>query len=280
MIFLFVLFGALLHATWNVLIKKSSDTIVAMGQICFFASILAFVALFFFPFPEKAVWGYLISSIIVHWCYKFCLLQIYRTGEVGVVYPIFRGLAPIFFIIFSILILGAESFYELSWKDFFAILLILCSVLFINSNIAIWKQKKVWKPFKIAILVACCIALYSSLDAKAALLTSPHSYISWLFFLDNLGFLIFCFWKKRNLFSHINFIQGLGGGSCYFFSYWIVVYAWSVSNAIIIASLREVSVVFAVILASIFLKEKWSLRKIFFAGTIFVGIFLLKNNFS
>jgi drug/metabolite transporter (DMT)-like permease len=281
LVFYLIIFGALLHATWNVIVKKHTDILSSMGAMCFFIALFSFFGLFFFPLPDKESWIYLLLSTLVHWFYKWNLIRLYKIGNLNVVYPIFRGLAPILFLFFAIPIHQKFLWQNLQLQELVAIALILISVLGIDSDWRRLLQKNISQSLKIAFLVSCSIAFYSSLDSKASQLTNPHSYIVWLFFLDNSLFFLFCFLKKKKIapFFQQNAPQAVAAGFCNVFAYWVIVYAFSISNSLIVVSLREISIVFAVLLTSIFLKEKFSFKKLIFASCIFVGVFLLKANF-
>ena len=94
-VFLAVLFAAACHAGWNALIKVGLDplsttTLISVGS--------GIVALAFAPLvgmPASAAWPWLLASVIIHLLYFAALIESYRTGDLGQVYPIARGSAPL-----------------------------------------------------------------------------------------------------------------------------------------------------------------------------------------
>ncbi|MFQ5765025.1 MAG: EamA family transporter, partial [Rhodospirillales bacterium] len=90
-----VLAAAVLHATWNAIVKSGGDPWVrlAVGTV---TSILCAAA--FLPFvevPEAEAWPFILGSVAVHQVYfTFVALQ-YRFGDLSHVYPIARGVAPL-----------------------------------------------------------------------------------------------------------------------------------------------------------------------------------------
>src|SRR5258705_6590935 len=89
-----VLFSAVLHATWNALTKASGDRLVTMAGVMGTCALLGGVASLFLPAPEPAALPYLAMSCLFHFGYQQFLLGAYRHGDLSLVYPIARGLAP------------------------------------------------------------------------------------------------------------------------------------------------------------------------------------------
>ena len=94
-VFLAVLFAAACHAGWNALIKVGLDPLSTTTLISIGSGI---VALLFVPFvgvPAWAAWPWLLTSVVIHLVYFASLIESYRTGDLGQVYPIARGSAPL-----------------------------------------------------------------------------------------------------------------------------------------------------------------------------------------
>ena len=89
-----VLFSAVLHATWNALTKASGDRVVTMAGVMGTCALIGGVASLFVPAPEPAALPYLAVSCLFHFAYQQFLLGAYRHGDLSLVYPIARGLAP------------------------------------------------------------------------------------------------------------------------------------------------------------------------------------------
>ena len=109
-VFLAVLFAAACHAGWNALIKVGLDplsttTLISVGS--------GIVALAFSPFvgvPAWAAWPWLAASIVIHLVYFASLIESYRTGDLGQVYPIARGAAPLMTAIVATAFVGERAF--------------------------------------------------------------------------------------------------------------------------------------------------------------------------
>src|SRR5256884_7586417 len=105
-VLLAVLFGAFLHASWNVLVKAGHDTSVAVAGVYIGAGVLSAIALPFLPAPSAASWPYLAVSTVVEVLYAFLLAAAYRLGDLSHAYPLMRGTAPLLVAIGSGALIG------------------------------------------------------------------------------------------------------------------------------------------------------------------------------
>ena len=90
-----VLFGALLHAIWNALVRGSPDRTLSTVLVAASAGAIAACWLPFAPLPASQSWPYLAASVVIHIVYFALVAFSYRKGELSFVYPIMRGMAPV-----------------------------------------------------------------------------------------------------------------------------------------------------------------------------------------
>ena len=90
-----VLCGALLHASWNALIKSGDDKAVDTALVHFLAALLALPLLFWVGLPQPGAWPFIATSLLIHIGYYIALVGAYRHGDLGLTYPIMRGCAPL-----------------------------------------------------------------------------------------------------------------------------------------------------------------------------------------
>src|SRR5882724_3250458 len=90
-----VLFAALLHASWNALLKGGSDGFWAMTVMGIATSIACAALAPFLAVPARASWPYIAGSALLHVGYNGFLVRAYRRGEFGSAYPIARGSSPL-----------------------------------------------------------------------------------------------------------------------------------------------------------------------------------------
>ena len=105
-VFLMILGAALVHATWNALVKSDRDRlglIKMMFRTQFGLSVylIPFVAM---PAPES--WPYLIGSAALNVGYMLFLNWAYQLGDISHVYPFARGIAPAIVAVVSVGFLG------------------------------------------------------------------------------------------------------------------------------------------------------------------------------
>ena len=107
-VFVMVLCAAVVHATWNALVKSDEDRlglirVMFLTQFVFSLSLVPFVAP---PAPES--WPYLSASAVLGAAYMVFLNWAYRVGDLSHVYPFARGIAPLIVAIVSTALLGEQ----------------------------------------------------------------------------------------------------------------------------------------------------------------------------
>ena len=94
-VFAAVLFAAACHAGWNATIKRGLDPLVTTAAISIGAAIVSLALLPWVGLPAAAAWPWVIASVLIHLVYFASLIESYRAGDMGQVYPIARGAAPL-----------------------------------------------------------------------------------------------------------------------------------------------------------------------------------------
>jgi uncharacterized membrane protein len=95
--------AAFLHALWNVLLAGSRDSVAATGALLLFGVVLLAPAALFAGDVSSSAVPFIAASAALELAYFVLLARAYRGGELGVVYPVARGSAPV-------LVLGAAAF--------------------------------------------------------------------------------------------------------------------------------------------------------------------------
>src|SRR5260221_10051440 len=101
-----VLCAALMHASWNALVKSDSDRLASFGLVMLVGSFMGLAIAPFVPLPAVAAWKWIAASTAIHVFYFFFLLRADAHGDLSHVYPIARGLGPTLVAIFSDLLVG------------------------------------------------------------------------------------------------------------------------------------------------------------------------------
>ena len=90
-----VLLAAAMHAGWNALIKIQGDRLAVMALATAAGSVISLLVLPFVEAPDPASWPLLALGVLLHTGYHFFLPLAYDHGDLGQVYPIARGSAPL-----------------------------------------------------------------------------------------------------------------------------------------------------------------------------------------
>ena len=271
-----VLLAAAFHASWNALIKFRLDPFLAIVLIAAAAGVVSLPALALVSVPPLAAWPWLIASVITHCGYYLGLAAAYRSGDMGQVYPIARGAAPLMTALGGAILVG-ENFSLTGWGG----IVLLTSGVFLLSlrgggELGALNRRAVMFALMTAVTI-CCYSLVDGIGARTA--GNAHSYALWLFVID--GAFITCFALAVRGTGAIPAMatywkSGLIGGVLSLTAYWIVIWGMTVAPIALVASLRETSVLFGTVIAVVFLKEPLRPTRIFAAVLIVCGIALIR----
>ncbi|MBN4046372.1 EamA family transporter [bacterium AH-315-P15] len=269
-----VLFAAVLHATWNALVKTNDDRLMTMALLGGSAGLMALLLLPFFALPVAAAWPYLIAGTFIHAGYKSFLILAYGQGDFGQVYPIARGTAPLLTAFAGVFLLH-EYLSAVQW---IAIALVTGGIisLALNGPGALAHNLK---GVFYALITACFIASYTIVDGIGARVSGDvHSFAVWLFFLDGIPLLLVAALLRRHTLRISIAKHWRVGAFAALFStagYWIILWALTVGAIAPVAALRETSIIFATVIAALVLKEGFGWQRIAAAVAVALGVYLL-----
>ena len=269
---LLVLCGAALHATWNALVKSGTDKQLDSIMVALGASFASICALPLLPMPNAAAWPFILGSVCIHFTYYQLVGAAYRHGDIGLVYPLMRGVAPLIVATTSGAILGEH----LSPVMFASVAFICAGVLTIAADFRRGHGKAIW----IALANAVVISAYTYVDGVGARLAgNPVSYVLWGFIGICICLAPYALWRNghRLLADLTHFWQrGLAGGALQVVSYGIALWAMTWAPIAIIASLRETSVLFGALIAVLVLEEPLRAARVAAALLIVTGLVLIR----
>jgi len=268
-----VLGSALLHASWNAIIKSSRDVTLDTALVAAGAGVLSLPLSAFLPLPASASWPYLGASVAIHIGYFSTLAGAYRAGDLGHAYPLMRGTAPLLVALLGIVLLDERP----GATVWLGIVLISAGIL----SIGLLQQGRAQRDATLwALANAAIIASYTLVDGAGARLSgSPAGYGAWLFWLQGLPFvaLVIALRKRAALdYARRYWLRGLGGGLCIISAYGVVLWAMTRAPVAAVAALRETSVIFAALLGSIFLKERFGWPRLIGACAVALGVMALR----
>ena len=105
-VLLAVLFGALLHASWNAFIKAGKDKALDTALVHSLGFFVAIPLLIHSGLPKPAAWPYMAASLAIHLGYYIALAGAYKYGDLGLTYPLMRGCAPLLVALGSLSFIG------------------------------------------------------------------------------------------------------------------------------------------------------------------------------
>lgn len=269
-----VLFAALLHAGWNVLVKSSTDKALDNALITLMGSLVSLPVLGLVGWPPAAAWPFIVASAVVHLGYYTALSGAYQHGDLGLTYPLMRGTAPLL-VALSVALTVGETLSLLSWAG---VLGVCCGVMALGlSRHALDSPRAV----AFALTNAVIIALYTVIDGLGVRASgNAAQYVLALFALNGWPFALIVLarrgagaaWpyaRKRWLVTLLGAIASLA-------SYGIALWAMTRAPVATIAALRETSVLFAVLFGVWLLKEPFSGRRAVGAILIAAGVMALR----
>jgi len=280
-VFLAVIFAAFLHALWNSMVKSHIDKHVAVAAIVLGHVPASLIIIFLLPMPAIESLSYIIASALIHQGYQWFLLTAYRYGDYTRVYPIARGTGPVVVTIVLLLFFGVKlNVYEL-----LGIITISIGILSISTqdrhSFFPWITRKNTKAIGFALLTGLFVGGYSIVDGYGARISfSPLSFMGWSFLLNALIFPILLSVMNqpnvvKKVFSEAKLLFWFGG-TISFIVYAIVVWGFTQAPIPLVSALRETSVIIALLIGTIFLKERFTILKALSILVIFVGVILLK----
>jgi len=276
-VFFAVLLAALLHATWNSLVKGSQDKYVGMLLIALGHVPPGVIFVWFAPLPGMDVLPWLAASLALHLGYQLFLAASYRVGDLTTVYPIARGSAPLFVTMVSLTVLDVN----LSWAQVGSVGLLILGLLLLSYD-RLGANKRQWTVIILALVTGGFIASYSLVDGLGARkMGYALAYWGWVAIgngvLMTLWMLLFqpSSMAKVRLNPQNLTTLFLGGGASYL-AYGIVTWAFTQAPIAVITALRETSVIFALLIGLMFLGERSTPLKIAACLMTVLGVVLLR----
>jgi len=277
-VFASVLLAAACHAGWNASIKRTLDPLATTTVVAIGAGLVALPFVPFYGWPAPASWPWLIASIVIHLFYFAGLIESYRTGDMGQVYPIARGAAPLMTATITTLFVG-ERLGLYGWGG---IVLLAFGVLLLSLRGGRDLAKLDRTAVGFALFTAVTVCVYSVVDGVGARLAGPgkaNAY-SLLLFVGIAPVVVAYALVRRGMTVIPAMLPawrtGLGGGALAVISYSVAIWAMTVAPIAIVAALRETSVLFGAIIAVVVLKEPLRPARVAAAVVIVTGLALLR----
>jgi drug/metabolite transporter (DMT)-like permease len=274
-VFLLVIAAAIVHALWNTLVKTDGDRL-SLIKIMSATQIVVSIALIpLVDIPPAASWLYIAASAALNTGYMLLLRKAYAVGDLSLIYPLARGVAPLLVALTSIALLG-ES---LTLTNKVAVLLIALGIISLTLTRSSSGMADT-RAIMLALATGTCTAAYTVVDGLGARTAgSAHGYMVWLSLVTSVLIVGIVHAQQRGqrpTISPRTSRAGIAAGIMSYGGSWIVIWAMTKAPLALVSALRETGVVFAVMIGALVLKEAVNLRRLASIATTLTGTTMLK----
>jgi drug/metabolite transporter (DMT)-like permease len=257
------------HATVNAVLKAGKDKMSSRALIDGFSALLVLPLAFLLPLPSHA-WLWLAASAAIHLVYLISLIRAFESADMLVTYPLMRGMAPTLAAVVAV-----SVFHEqLTPAVAAGVACVSVGVMLAALGRHLDRRVLMW-----SLITGASIALYTVADAQGVRAApSAPSYIVWIFLMDGgIIAVIFALWRGPTfiLSARSEWLAGLAAGAGSILSYGLALWALRLGATPRLAALREISVLFGVVIAIVFLKERATPARLVSAGLIGAGAAVL-----
>ncbi|AJX36022.1 DMT family transporter [Burkholderia oklahomensis] len=262
-----VLFAAILHATWNALLRSGADRLWSITMMSFATTAAAAVCAALLPLPARASWPYLAASAALQVGYSVFLAYAYQGAALSQVYPVVRGTVPL------LVTLGGYAWagQRLGGASLAGVALVSGGI----ASLTLGRSRIHLRSFAAALVTALFIGGYVTVDGVGSRIAGdPLAYAAWIFIAYGIAMPAVFFLFGRRLsggFTRGEMLKSAAGGLISLISYAAVVDALSRGPVGPIAALRETSIVFSVLIGWAWLGEKPSGRRFAACAAVAVG---------
>ena len=273
------IFSAICSAGLNITMKQAKNKLAMRTMVAWYAALYCLPMTPFVPFPSSYGVIILVISSAIHFSYNLCQIKSLEAIDVSISYPITRGLSPLLVALGSILLFDEQ----IGLYGFLGIILIAISILCLVNFQSLFSGSKEFKNGILwSICAGACVAAYTLTDSHGARSEENFlSFILWFFIFDIIGVSLLFFIKNRN--NHYTVIKqeasrAFAGSLLYISTYGFSIYAFVLAegHTAMIASIRETSIIFGMVMAYFLLKERFHIKRLISAFGIFTGILILK----
>ena len=280
-----VLISALFHAVRSLFTKESGDKQIFLWLYSIIALLFFSPLFFYFLFrvgiSHPVAYAWCAVSGFIHFLYWLFLTSAYKEGDLSRVYPIMRS-SPALVLVAAVLFLGEQ----VSVQGVAGILLVAVGVYIINMKqisgeelLAPVKSIAHDRSTQFAFLTLISAACYSVVDKIAVDTIHPILFAFLYLFFGMCYYTLYIVFTKNAAKIKKEWNSGalriIMSGIISIVGYTLILVAFTIERVSYIVSLRQTSIVFAVLMGSHFLKEKHQGIRLTGALIIFAGGFLI-----
>lgn len=234
-----VLASAVLHALWNVRLHGADDRVAAMAMSGVVSGVVLLPLIVLSP--PSGLWGLLVISGVAEALYGLALAGAYRRGDLSVTYPVGRGSAPLMATLAAVFVVGQPAT---------ARTIVAASLVAVGLGMLAFRSHRsgTLAATGLALVVGATIAAYSVVDARAVREgAAPLAYLAGTLGIEGVLMAATTRFDVPRLRASLRPGAAIAVGSVG--AYALVLFAFRLAPVGRVATLREVSVVIAVLLA-------------------------------
>ena len=273
-VFLAVLFAALLHASWNAMVKSGGDKRDAMLRFTLCQGALGAVLVPFFAVPGPEIWPWIGVSAMIHVGYQLCLAAAYREGDLSRVYPISRGSAPMAVLAITLL----WGFEPITRLEALGCAILGLGILTMARGVFASGENRRLLPY--AFGAALGTAAYTLVDGFAArAMGDGPGYVAWMMVASSVLYWPVAFVLHKGVAVRAPVREwgiSAAAGAASYLGYAIAVWAMTRAPIALVAALRETSILFAVLIGWLVFGDRMDRTKALAAGLIVAGVVLVR----
>ena len=273
--------AAFLHAVFGALQKGRHDPWLSRGAIDISYGLMAApFALFVVPWPEPHMWLIFAVAFVIHQIYKVLQALAYTKGSYTVVYPVVRGMGPLFTVI-GAYVLFEETFTVTQWMGVLVLLAGIFGLAVYNYLFLETERDTLSLALFLAVLTGLLVAFYTTFDAYGIRATAnPFTFLAWFFMIDGFAMPVIAWLRWRNMAERPTLgplaLRGVSGGLIAFGSFGAIMLATRLDKVGEAAVLRETSTVFAALIGWLVLRETVGPRRIALMTLIALGAVIVE----
>jgi drug/metabolite transporter (DMT)-like permease len=265
-----VILSAIAHPVWNAIVKSSGDRTLSMVAIRVAGLALGLVALPFVDWPAPQSLKWLALASVAHFAYYALLIRSYDIGDMSVVYPLARGLAPMLTTVAALLAIDET----LSTAQMVAVGLISLGVMALSVGAGASRQ-----AVGFALATGVAVASYSFLGGVGVRAAGTVlGFQAWLEIVTGGGMVGYALLARRSdllPYARRHGQLGLLAGILSVAGFLAFLAAASRLPLGPVTALRETSVIFGAVIGTLLLKEGFGLRRVAAAASVASGIAML-----
>lgn len=274
-IFLAVLLAALMHASWNLLVKLNLDRFLSLFLLQSLMGVMGLVMLVVFAWPAAASLPFALVSGALHTGYNVFLARSYRDGDLSLVYPVARGTAPLL----TLLSTWVFAHEHISFTAALGVAVLVGGIWLVAMGRS-GSLRLGGSALLFALGTSCFIAAYTVVDGLGGRASGAASgYTAVVFILDALFLMAWAvYWRGFEVFRLVapSWRRGLVGATLSAGAYWIVIWAMTLAPIASVAALRETSILFVIAMSARFLNEKLSAARVIGGLMVAAGAIALR----